>query len=380
MNRARSRNQFTCNACSSACSTAAQLTKHLQICQIYQSLRCRVVGQYTTKKRDETPTSISKLLCVQRVRDFIQVNFHQYPTLNGNSKFLIGTELRVPATASVEMQRKFLDVARKNGHNPGTPPTSQRRQKRERQEWWNVGDEVSAEYDGQWYDAVILSQPCSRTFHLWEVKYLVDHTFNQCTVDEIRPRGKKQKSSSSSSSSSSTTSSSSSSTSTTSSSSTTSSPASSSGSSHNYSSTGSDEDETLLLATTVSECLQKWASDPCSLGSELSCVDDMKIICESTQSGKMPIIVCETMRSRLLYERNELLRKYLQDLTENNGDEMSRGRVTRVAVDSDVAPYLTDAFGVDESTFSDNERKWTFCGCLKKNDRVLSVPQREVLH
>ena len=100
----------------------------------------------------------SKLLCVQRVRDFIQVNFHQYPTLNGNSKFLIGTELRVPATASVEMQRKFLDVARKNGHNPGTPPTSQRRQKRERQEWWNVGDEVDACW-GQnrvWYAGTIL--------------------------------------------------------------------------------------------------------------------------------------------------------------------------------------------------------------------------------
>ena len=374
--RQAGRKRFTCNACSSACSTATQLTKHLQICQIYQSLRCRVVGQYTTKKRDETPNKICKLLCVQRVRDFIQVNLQMYPTLNGNSKFLIGTELRVPATASVEMQRKFLDVARKNGHNPGTPPTSMRRQKRERQEWWNVGDEVSAEYDGQWYDAIILSQPCSRTFHLWEVKYLVDHTFNQCTLDEIRPRGKKQKSSASSSSSSTSSTSTSSSSSSTS---TTASPASSSGFSHSHSSTGGDEDETLLLATTVSKCLQKWASDPCSLGSELSCVDDMRIICESTQSGKMPIIVCETMRSRLLYERNELLRKYLKDLTENDGDEISRGRVTRVAVDSDVAPYLTDAFGVDESTFSDAERKWTFCGCLKKNDRVLSVPQREVL-
>ena len=237
--RQAGRKQFTCNACSSACSTATQLTKHLQICQIYQSLRCRVVGQYTTKKRDETPNKICKLLCVQRVRDFIQVNLQMYPTLNGNSKFLIGTELRVPATASVEMQRKFLDVARKNGHNPGTPPTSMRRQKRERQEWWNVGDEVSAEYDGQWYDAIILSQPCSRTFHLWEVKYLVDHTFNQCTLDEIRPRGKKQKSSASSSSSSTSSTSTSSSSSSTS---TTASPASSSGFSHSHSSTTHEHD------------------------------------------------------------------------------------------------------------------------------------------
>ena len=61
---------------------------------------------------------------------------------------------------------------------------------------WKVGDEVSVflcdnDDDGdynEWGDAVVLSLPCNRTSHLWEVQTVSDDEIKRCTANEIRQR------------------------------------------------------------------------------------------------------------------------------------------------------------------------------------------------
>ena len=145
---------------------------------------------YTTIKQAETVKSVAAKLQIQP-RDLIQINTRFQVALKSTTKFLTGTELRIPCTSSPAAPVSCV----RNLISPATVPsyathsaTKRKRKDAAAVQMYKIGEEVQSFWNNKWYDAIVLSPPCPRTYFLWEVQYVVDRTFDQCSVDAIRRR------------------------------------------------------------------------------------------------------------------------------------------------------------------------------------------------
>ena len=347
-----------------------QATHHKQSCSIYVQRRSTAIGTYTTKEKNETPKSICKSLGIKYARDFVTINYIRFGNqLKTNSKFIVGTELLVPATAHHHLDR--IDAAKPC---PKTPPTSSKRSRPFTAGDMKVGDACSALWQGVWYDAVVLSRPCPRTFHLWEVQYLVDRTFNQLAFEHIRPRTAEHPSAKRlrSTLSEDTTANYNFNSTTVVAAAAAAAAAAVTGNGHLLVMCDSEQQRLRV----ISKELHDWAQNTAADASHLACSKEMNQLSDS--SSTTPIEMLEAIRSRLAWEQRTMLSGYLRTLIPQDRScltlTLERGALTPVVVDPSIGPYLREAFAVPLSALSKKDQSRLKATGQVKSGVILSIP------
>jgi len=321
-----------CIYCEQTFRNPAALRKHYGSCPIYLQRKCIAIpGKYITTRKNEKCLDIANKLGIIFVADLININKLRYPGLTQKSSLLIGTILLIPATAfNLELIQTRPMTPTTSQLRPLTPPTAKATMSRALEHTlFSVGDLIEAKYEEVWYLGKILARPCPRTFFLWEVVYEIDSTFNQVELSDIRPRTTANFKESSFNNV-------------------------ATYETEDYcSKTMNDNDREQLV--NISKSLQDFTTSSLTV---LNCSQALDRLIENVETDTPPLDLLEAVRSRLEFEKLNMLNNYLkQEVQEEDHhpanvifqqkDDTSGLAYTPVVVDPGMYEYLNKAFGVD---------------------------------